>query len=188
MRDPRQVDEHVHELLRENAYSLEKFLKKRDASEWPCVVNSKTHTARYHAKDERVPPRRLKLCPPLSNVVVQTSNATLVESALSGIFVLTDPRLDRLLRYNLTNLANSCYESVIAADESIIFGTNLPIDNIVYKLDKRLPGFVWRQLIGRAGRTGKSYRASVRVYSLEDVEDIFRSGCVCDVDDAFALE
>lgn len=185
VRDPREVDEPVGELLSESSYSLEKFLKKRDASEWPCVVNSKAHTARYHAKGERIPPFRLKMCPPLSDVVVQTSNATLVENALSGVFVLTDQRLDRMLRYNLTNLANGCYESMIVADESIVFGTNLPIDNIVCRLGKRLPSFAWKQLIGRAGRTGKSYRASVRVYSLEDVESIFETGAGCAIDEAF---
>ena len=82
-----------------------------------------------------------------------------------GIYSPSDSRLDSTYLSTVLNLASKGLLVYIIADNSISYGTNYPISRVIITEDFSLNHSIYTlfQLMGRAGRIGKSWKATAIV-------------------------
>lgn len=87
-----------------------------------------------------------------------------------------NPRNDMSYTFKVIQLLTNGYLSFIIADKSFIFGTNFPIAHVVITetFSKQHSSSTIRQLIGRAGRVGKSLMASIRCQHVSAIDKLFQ--------------
>jgi energy-coupling factor transporter ATP-binding protein EcfA2 len=89
------------------------------------------------------------------------------DQALMGGVSIYDPSISLLKSYNdiyndiAFSMADKSNLTYIVSNEAIIYGTNLPIEKVIVDDDMKLTQNMIYQLIGRAGRLGKSKSACV---------------------------
>lgn len=140
---------------------------------WPslAVVNSLEHLGRYGPRN--LEKRPSKSAPDVPHDVVESSAEALVESILSGVALLNTRWTDQAFELSAIGLADKGLPSLVVADTSMVYGTNLPVDRAMVLTERgKLSSPELRQFCGRAGRTGKAGRAEV-VFgsSWEDLAD-----------------
>lgn len=132
---------------------------------WPsvAVVNSIDHLSRFGPRSSSSSGNRAgKIAPDVPDEVVGSSAEALVESVLSGVALLNTRWSDQAFELAAIGLADRGSPSLVVADTSLVYGTNLPVDRaLVLTAHGKLSGPEVRQFCGRAGRTGKAGRAEV---------------------------
>lgn len=97
-----------------------------------------------------------------------------------GIYAPTNPLLDRRYMEHIVLLAVDGLLPIIVADDSISFGINFPFSGIAPCKDliEAHSDAVMRQLLGRAGRSGLAYCATVYTdeYTAGRIHNYFHSG------------
>jgi hypothetical protein len=132
---------------------------------WPsvAVMNSNEHLLRFGPRGIVTKPGRAgKTSPDIPDEVIQASAEALVESILSGVALLNTRWSDQAFEISAIGLADKGSPSLVVADVSMVYGTNLPVDRaLVLTSPGKLSAPEIRQFCGRAGRTGKAGRAEV---------------------------
>ena len=127
---------------------------------WPssCIVNTLEHLTKHAAEQAKVFPNKwLRSALPLPYLVRHTSEETVVEAALCGVLPFGGLG-DTLYETIAQTLAEQARESFVVANSQLIYGLNLPFERVIVAC-KPLHYLDMKQLIGRAGRTGRLAKA-----------------------------
>jgi len=127
---------------------------------WPtvCVVNSLEHLTKHAPTNAKAfPSKWLRAALPLPSLVRQTTAETVIEAALCGVLPfggLGDAQYEAAAQ----TVAEQARESFVVADVQLIYGLNLPFERVVVAC-RPLHYLDMKQLVGRAGRTGRLAKA-----------------------------
>ena len=159
----------------------------RSSLEWPSefIVNSTEHLKKYAPSDKLFEPEELKLVKTdiineIDSEVLETQFIDGYDQLLLASIGFYNPDSRELNRVNgiytdtMINLADKNKISTIISTKKIVYGTNLPLNEII--IDDAGDTYTQNmlfQLIGRAGRPGKSKVAVVIFLNDKDMKKVF---------------